>query len=68
MRNGEHTELEKKYNDQIEELREKLGQLELEKSLELFKLTKRCVAEHGNHLDDGGFMTGTCIRCGASLG
>jgi hypothetical protein len=31
-------------------------------------MEKQCVKDHGKHKDDGGFLYGTCIRCGAQLG
>lgn len=32
------------------------------------ELEKACLKEFGSHHDDGGFMHGKCVRCGAFLG
>lgn len=60
-RNQEFYELE---NQLLTELRS-LRQMHMQTMIEL---RLRCIEEHGSHKDDGGFMMGSCVRCGESLG
>lgn len=32
------------------------------------EMEQQCIKDHGMHKDDGGFLYGTCTRCGAHLG
>ena len=52
------------YRDKIAALENEIKRLEAEHQAKSWELQQRCLAEHGEHEDDGGFMFGSCTRCG----